>query len=107
VKVNHIRSVVTGIVEYTEIVLTLGTEEANERIKERVPSVRARWEGQTIEYRTNSGLLLGKLSETKLPNGETGSKLRYRTTTTSAPLSHGRTMAKKLRAAVESHVNTG
>ena len=96
----------TNTLEYTEIVLTLGTAEANERIKERVPSVRARHEGDTIEYRTNAGLLLGRLSEATLPNGETGSKLQYRTTTTSAPLSHGRTTAKKLRAAVESNAST-
>jgi hypothetical protein len=89
--------------QYTDVLLTVGTDEANECIKKRVSSVRTRREGDTIEYRTNSGLLLGKLSTTELPSGEMGSKLQYRTTTTSAPLSHGRTTAKRLRNAVDKY----
>lgn len=93
--------------KYTEVLLTIEASEANKRITERVSSVRARREGGRIEYRTNSGLLLGTLSDTTLPSGEPGSKLRYRTTTISAALSHGRTRAKKLRKAVESYRYTG
>jgi hypothetical protein len=93
-------------VKYTDVYLAIETEEANLRITERVPSVRTRRDGDVIEYRTNSGLLLGTLSDAELPSGESGSKLRYRTAITSAPLSHGRTTARKLRDAVEEHVHT-
>jgi len=92
---------------YTEILLTLGKDEAHSRIRKRVKAGRVKTTGEEIEYRTNSGLLLGTLSETELPSGETGSKLRYRTSTINSSLSHGRTTAKQLRNAVEKYRYSG
>lgn len=85
---------------YKTIHLTLDKDEARAQIARRVPEARVKETDGQVEFRTNSGLLLAVLSDAR--DGE-GTKLRYRTAIIGSHLVHGRTMAQRIRAAVESY----
>lgn len=83
---------------YRTIHLTIDRDEARQRIARRVPEARVKETDGQVEFRTNSGLLLAVLSD-----DERGSKLRYRTAVISSQLVHARTMARRIRGAVEAY----
>ncbi|WP_435359145.1 hypothetical protein [Haloarchaeobius sp. DFWS5] len=85
---------------YDEVYLTLDKDTAHEQIVKKVTDVRSTTTDDKIQYRSNTGVLLATLTNTVLPSGERGSKLRYRTTLISPALSHARTQAQSIRRAV-------
>lgn len=88
---------------YSTITLDIDKETARERISERVRNVRTKTEQGRVEYTTNAGLVLAVLTDAKLPSGDQGSKLRYRTAIISTHHSHAKETARKIRDAVESY----
>lgn len=88
---------------YESITLTINKEEARQQITDRLSNIRVKVKGETIEFRSNTGVLLAVLSDTSLRSGEQGSTLRYRTTMISPALSHARSQAQMIRRAVDQY----
>lgn len=88
--------------QYSTIDLTLDTETARERILARVSGITCRETDGSIVFRSSSGFHLAELTEVTLPNGETGTRLSYRTTILSPTAATARRKAKRIRDAVES-----
>ena len=84
------------MVNYVTVRLTVDTATAADAIAARVDDVRRTREGDTVRFRTNAGINLATLS----PAGS-GSVLRYRTSLIGPHLSHARTTARAVRAAVD------
>lgn len=95
------RGLTDATMKYEEILLTVEKEEAQNRISEQVSDVRVKTADGRTEYRTNADILLASLSETELPSGEPGSKLRYRTAVVDSQLSHVRKLTWRITQAVE------
>ena len=85
---------------YKEIQLAVEKEEAEKLIAERISNIRVDAAEDRIEYRTNADILLASLSEIRLPSGDPGSKLRYRTALIDNRLSYVKRQAWSIKQAV-------
>lgn len=85
--------------------LTLSADKSTARtsIMDRVSGIKTREEGERITFYSQSGIKLATLTDTTLPDGRTGSRLRYRTSLISPVASNARRQAKQIRNVVEKY----
>lgn len=88
---------------YETTTLSISKEEARQLIADRLQDLSVTVAGETIEFRSNAGVLLAVLSDTSLPAGERGAILRYRTTLISPSFSHARSQAQIIRRTVDQY----
>lgn len=90
------------MMNYRSIDLALEQESAHERITTKVDGLSVRRQGKSIEYRTPSGFHLATLTDVRLPNGQRGTRLKFRTAVVAAWAAHTRRKAAEIRDAVVS-----
>lgn len=88
---------------YRSIDLSIAPKEARQRISNRVSGISVTTSVDSIEFRTSTGIHLAILSEVRLPDGATGSRLKYRTAIISPAVAHARRKATEIRSAVDEH----
>ncbi|MFC7202418.1 hypothetical protein ACFQJC_02750 [Haloferax namakaokahaiae] len=89
---------------YESVLVALTPTAVRDRIRKRVEGIRSSKVEDGFEFRTNSGLLVGTVSPATLPDGSTGSRLRYRTSILSATAAHAGRTGKELREAVSKNL---
>lgn len=82
---------------YRSVDLKIERDAARRIIANRVTAVVIQDAGNTVEIRSPAGFHLASLSDVTLPDGERGTKLRYRTAIISSSAAHARRWAKKIR----------
>lgn len=90
-------------VNYQSIDLALAPDEARDIVAERVPGVTIREFRDRYEFVSPIGYHLAELSETRLPNGDRGAELTYRTAMISPVAARARRKAEAIREALSDH----
>ena len=85
---------------YSTMTLTVTQEEARDMIAERVLAVKIRESNGHYEFRSPVGIHLAELSGVNLPNGEQGSRLKYRTAMISPIAAPARSKAQQIKDVV-------
>lgn len=92
---------------YRTLTLQIEKEAARKLISQKVGGMKVRERSGTIEYSMPSGMHLATLTDIRLPNGERGSRLKYRTAIVSTWAIHARTKAREIHDAVPDHKYPG
>jgi len=90
-------------VNYRTLDLQIEMDTARKVITHEVGGLTVREHAGTIEYTMPSGMHLATLSAIRLPNGERGTRLKYRTAIVSSWAIHARTKAQEIHRAVAAH----
>lgn len=88
---------------YRTIDLQIEKDAARKLISQKVEGLKVREHPGTIEYLMPSGLHLATLTDIRLPNGEHGARLKYRTAIVSSWAIHARTKAREIHLAVAAY----
>ncbi len=91
------------VMKYEALDLTIPKEQARDVIAARVDGVRIREFHGYYEFTSLSGFHLAELSGRKLPNGERGARLKYRTAIVSPVAAAAHSKAREIKSAVEKY----
>lgn len=82
--------------KYESVLLDIRIEEAAALVEKRKRSLSTRTVQGSVEYLSQTGHHLAELTETVLPNGEPGTRLRYRTTLISPTEAFAKQQAREI-----------
>ena len=88
---------------YSTLTLTLSKEEARNAIAERVSGVKVKRSDGYYTYMSPAGFHLAELSDVTLPDGNQGSRLKYRIAMISPVAAPARSKARQIKRAVEKY----
>jgi hypothetical protein len=89
--------------KYESVLLDVELEEAAAIVKKRKRGLSSRTVQGNVEYLSQTGHHLAELTETVLPNGNAGTRLRYRTTLVSPTEAFARQQAREIYDALSSY----
>lgn len=89
--------------KYESVLLDIEIEEAIALIKKRKRGLSSRTVQGNVEYMSQTGHHLAELTETVLPNGKPGTRLRYRTTLISPTEAFAKQQAREIYDALSSY----
>ncbi|QOS13432.1 uncharacterized protein HfgLR_20985 (plasmid) [Haloferax gibbonsii] len=92
-----------NVMKYETLDLTIPKEQARDVIAARVDGVRIREFHEYYEFTSLSGFHLAELSDRRLPNGERGARIKYRTAIVSPVAATARSKAREIKNAVEKY----
>ena len=86
---------------YRPVDLPIDLDTPRRQISERVDGLVVRFTADGVEFSTPSDFHLATLTRTVLPNGERGTRLKYRMSIVSSSAAHARRKAAEIRSTID------